>query len=111
MTVNAGRKMISGAFVHETGQHVAAWRHPVGHAASGTSFAQAVEAAQTAERGKFDLLFLAESAAVSLRGPEQGAAWAKSAKFEPMTLLLALPTASMSCQRGCRGRSTTSSKW
>ena len=53
------RMMHLGAFVHETGQHVAAWRHPKAHAEAGVSFAQAVEVAQTAERGKFDLLFLA----------------------------------------------------
>ena len=35
------RMMRLGAFVHETGQHVAAWRHPDAYANSGTSFAEA----------------------------------------------------------------------
>jgi FMN-dependent oxidoreductase (nitrilotriacetate monooxygenase family) len=80
-----------GAFVHETGQHVAAWRHPQAHAESGTSFAQAVEVAQAAERGKFDLLFLADSAAVNLSAnPEARGRMGKVVKFEPMTILSAL---------------------
>jgi FMN-dependent oxidoreductase (nitrilotriacetate monooxygenase family) len=80
-----------GAFVHETGQHVAAWRHPDAHAHSGASFAQAVEVAQAAERGKFDLLFLADTAAVSLSGSaESRGRMGKVVKFEPMTILSAL---------------------
>ena len=80
-----------GAFVHETGQHVAAWRHPEAHFHSGASFADAVEVAQTAERGKFDFLFLADTAAVSLSGtPESRGRMGKVVKFEPMTILSAL---------------------
>src|SRR5260370_17092760 len=86
------RMMHIGAFVHETGQHVAAWRHPGAHAEAGTSFAQAVEVAQTAERGKFDLLFLADSAAVNLSGnPDARGRMGKVVKFEPMTILSPLP--------------------
>src|SRR5712672_3728942 len=85
------RMMHLGAFVHETGQHVAAWRHPKAHAEAGVSFAQAVEVAQTAERGKFDLLFLADSAAVNLSGnADARRRMGKVVKFEPMTVLSAL---------------------
>jgi alkanesulfonate monooxygenase len=80
-----------GAFVHETGQHVAAWRHPGAYVGSGTSFAEAVEVARTAERGKFDFLFLADSAAVSLSGSADARGrMGKVVKFEPMTILSAL---------------------
>ena len=80
-----------GAFVHETGQHVAAWRHPQAHARSGTSFAEMMETAQLAERGKFDLLFLADSAAVNLVGSADARGrMGKVVKFEPMTILSAL---------------------
>ena len=49
------RMMRLGAFVHETGQHVAAWRHPDAYAESGTVFAQAMDVAKTAERpGRVD---------------------------------------------------------
>jgi alkanesulfonate monooxygenase SsuD/methylene tetrahydromethanopterin reductase-like flavin-dependent oxidoreductase (luciferase family) len=71
-----------GAFVHETGQHVAAWRHPKAHAEAGVSFAQAVEVAQTAERGKFDLLFLA-TAAVNSRATPMPAVRARSGNSSP----------------------------
>jgi FMN-dependent oxidoreductase (nitrilotriacetate monooxygenase family) len=85
------RMMRLGAFVHETGQHVAAWRHPDAYAESGTVFAQAVEVARTAERGKFDLLFLADSAAVSVHGsPQSRGRMGKTVKFEPITLLSAI---------------------
>jgi FMN-dependent oxidoreductase (nitrilotriacetate monooxygenase family) len=80
-----------GAFVHETGQHVAAWRHPEAYAESGTVFAQAMDVARTAERGKFDLLFLADSAAVSVFGTQESRGrMGKMVKFEPITLLSAL---------------------
>lgn len=85
------RMMHLGAFVHETGQHVAAWRHPQAHFHSGVSFADVVEVAQTAERGRFDFLFLADSAAISLAGtPESRGRMGKVVKFEPMTILSAL---------------------
>ncbi len=80
-----------GAFVHETGQHVAAWRHPQAHMHSGASFAEMVETAELAERGKFDLLFLADSAAVNLKGSaDSRGRMGKVVKFEPMTILSAL---------------------
>src|SRR5258708_18611920 len=80
-----------GAFVHETGQHVAAWRHPEAHMGSGVAFAEMVETAQLAERGKFDLLFLADSAAVNLTdSADVRGRMGKVVKFEPMTILSAL---------------------
>jgi len=89
--MNSSRMMRLGAFVHETGQHVAAWRHPDAYAESGTVFAQSMAVAKTAERGKFDLLFLADSAAVSVHGSaESRGRMGKTVKFEPITLLSAL---------------------
>jgi FMN-dependent oxidoreductase (nitrilotriacetate monooxygenase family) len=85
------RMMNLGAFVHETGQHVAAWRHPDAHYHSGTSFADMVETAQLAEKGKFDFLFLADTAAVNLDGSaDVRSRMGKVVKFEPMTVLSAL---------------------
>lgn len=89
--MSRSRQMRLGAFVHETGQHVAGWRHPEAHAEAGTVFAHAVDFARTAERGLFDLLFLADSAAVSVFGtPEAQGRMGKTVKFEPITLLSAL---------------------
>ena len=85
------QKMSLGAFVHETGQHVAAWRHPDAYAESGTNFAHMVETVQTAERGLFDLFFLADSAAMSTMGNhESQGRMGKVVKFEPITVLSAL---------------------
>jgi len=81
--------MSLGAFVHETGQHVAAWRHPDAYMESGTNFRQMMRVAQTAERGLFDLFFLADSAAVTING-EQSGRMGKTVKFEPITVLSAL---------------------
>ena len=49
------------------------------------------DVAKTAERGKFDLLFLADSAAVSVHGSaESRGRMGKTVKFEPITMLSAL---------------------
>ena len=93
MSTPAKRMMHLGAFVHETGQHVAAWRHPDAHYQSGNSFSDMVEVAQLAERGKFDFLFLADTAAVNLEGSADARGrMGKVVKFEPMTILAALAT-------------------
>ncbi len=88
---SAHRTMNLGAFVHETGQHVAAWRHPDAHAESGTVFSHMLDVARIAELGKFDLLFLADSAAVNTSGAaEARGRMGKTVKFEPITVLSAL---------------------
>ena len=84
------RMMKLGAFVHESGQHVAAWRHPDAHMHAGTSFAEAIDFARTAGRGEFDLLFLADGAALDLGGnADARGRTGKVVKFEPITLLSA----------------------
>src|SRR5215204_3472883 len=50
-----------GAFFNPTGHHVASWRHPQSQADAGINFKHYVEIAQTAERGKFDMIFLADN--------------------------------------------------
>ncbi|MEH2460655.1 LLM class flavin-dependent oxidoreductase [Nostoc sp.] len=82
-----------GAFLPGSGHHVAAWRHPNAQADGGLNFQHYTQVAQTAERGKFDMLFLADGLAVWDRG--QGAeAFSRSGQFsvhfEPLTLLSAL---------------------
>jgi FMN-dependent oxidoreductase (nitrilotriacetate monooxygenase family) len=85
-------RMRLAAFLYPTGYHVAAWRHPQVPADAGVNFAHYVELARTAERGKFDFLFLADNAAV--RGTDLPAlsrtAIRYVAQFEPLTLLSAL---------------------
>ena len=53
-----------GAFIMATGHHVAAWRHPGSQPDSGTNIDHYIEVAQTAERGLFDQVFVADSPGV-----------------------------------------------
>ena len=53
-----------GAFFNPTGHHVASWRHERAQADAGINFKHYVEIAQTAERGKFDMIFLADNVCV-----------------------------------------------
>src|SRR6266852_8236800 len=58
-----GEMMKLGAFFHPTGNHVAAWLHPDAQIDAGTNFRHYAEITQTAERGKFDLMFVADAVA------------------------------------------------
>ena len=91
MRDNRRPTMSLGAFVHETGQHVAAWRHPGAYTGAGVNFGNMAATAQAAEHGLFDLFFLADTAAVSLFGsPDAQGRMGKVVKFEPITVLSAL---------------------
>ncbi|MBC1241505.1 LLM class flavin-dependent oxidoreductase [Nostoc sp. 2RC] len=82
-----------GAFLPGSGHHVAAWRHPNAQADGGLNFQHYKQLAQTAERGKFDMLFLADGLAVWDRGQGREAfsrSGQFSVHFEPLTLLSAL---------------------
>jgi N-acetyl-S-(2-succino)cysteine monooxygenase len=77
-----------GAFFHPTGHHVAAWLHPDAQIDAGVNFRHYVSIAQTAERGKFDFLFLADFLAVRGGNPEALSRWPQyMVYFEPLTLL------------------------
>ena len=80
-----------GAFLHPSGHHIAAWRHPDAYASANIDFQHYVELARTAERGKFDLLFLADMSAMR-NWPLERASRVHTyiAGFEPITLLSAL---------------------
>jgi alkanesulfonate monooxygenase SsuD/methylene tetrahydromethanopterin reductase-like flavin-dependent oxidoreductase (luciferase family) len=80
-----------GAFFNPTGHHVASWRHPDAQADANVNFKHYVEVTQTAERGKFDMVFLADNLAMREASME---ALSRSAQYisnlEPMTLIAAL---------------------
>lgn len=80
-----------GAFFNPTGHHVASWRHPEAAADANVNFRHYVEIAQTAERGKFDMVFLADNLAMREASME---ALSRSVQYisnlEPMTLIAAL---------------------
>ncbi|MBY5813287.1 NtaA/DmoA family FMN-dependent monooxygenase, partial [Rhizobium leguminosarum] len=86
------RQMRLGAFIMATGHHIAAWRHPEAQADAGLNIDHYRELAQTAERGKFDLVFVADSPAgwERAKDPEALRRTAQGAHFEPLTLWAAL---------------------
>jgi FMN-dependent oxidoreductase (nitrilotriacetate monooxygenase family) len=91
MTRTPPRQLRLGAFFNPTGHHVASWRHPDAQADAGINVAHYVELAQTAERAKFDMIFLADNICVREAGMEALSRSAQYiANFEPLTLLSAL---------------------
>ena len=87
----ARRQMKLGLFFDGSGHHVAAWRDPSVDAHARLSFKQYARIAQTAERGKFDLLFTADTNATF--GADDVEVWRRTAacsRLEPLTLLGAL---------------------
>lgn len=85
------RQMRLGAFIMATGHHVAAWRHPGSQVDSGTNIAHYVSVAQTAERGLFDQLFVADSPGLWHKGDDESLSrQGRVSYFEPVTLWAAL---------------------
>jgi FMN-dependent oxidoreductase (nitrilotriacetate monooxygenase family) len=87
----APKQMHLAAYYNPTGHHVASWRHPRAQVDAHINIRHYVEIARTAERAKFDLLFLADASATREAAM---AALCRSvqfiAHFEPLTLLSAL---------------------
>jgi N-acetyl-S-(2-succino)cysteine monooxygenase len=81
-----------GLSMWRMGYHVAAWRHPEVPAEGALNFDYFLNIVKTAERGLFDLVFLADELAVRGGDNPQGARCrsSNSAEFEPITLLSAL---------------------
>jgi alkanesulfonate monooxygenase len=82
-------------FMSPTGGHVGGWRHPEARIDAGLEFEPWLEFARLAERGKFDMMFLADGNGVNgvttpdllARNPTL-----RPSVFEPTTLLAALAT-------------------
>jgi len=86
-------QMRLGAFFNPTGHHVASWRHPRAQADAGINFQHYIDITRTAERGKFDMVFLADNLGVRHAHIEALSRSAQYiANFEPLTLLAALAT-------------------
>lgn len=86
------RQMKLGAFLYPTGHHIAGWRHPEAQADAGINFQHYVEIAREAERGKFDLVFMADGNSTKTGKDEalSRVATRYVGQFEPITLLSAL---------------------
>ena len=94
------RQMRLGLFLAPGGHHMAAWRHPDAYP-WGFSIDAYIAVAQLAERGLFDMLFVADVFSTTRDGGRQD-----SFRFEPMTLLSALAMATK--QIGLVATATTS---
>ncbi|GBD46842.1 LLM class flavin-dependent oxidoreductase [Methylopila sp. Yamaguchi] len=89
--MTAPRQMKLNAFIHATGHHVAAWRHPDAQADAGVNFEHYAQLAKTAEAAKFDALFLADTVAIRDGNIESASRTARYiVQFEPLTLLAGL---------------------
>jgi alkanesulfonate monooxygenase len=86
------RQMKLGVSMIGLGYHVAAWRHPDVPADGSPNLKHSVEVAQTAERGKLDMVFLADAVGIREYDEPPGALcrFSNSSRFEPLTLLSAL---------------------
>ena len=78
-----------GAFFHPTGNHVASWLHPDSQIDAGTNFRHYVELAQTAERAKFDLIFVADTVATRDGNIDALKRWPQYMVFFDPTMLMA----------------------
>lgn len=89
---NQPKQLRLGAFLMSSGHHLASWRYPEARADGGLSFDHFRQIAQTAERGKFDMIFFADGVAVRDRdrGTEVLSRTGHLVHFEPLTLLSAL---------------------
>jgi FMN-dependent oxidoreductase (nitrilotriacetate monooxygenase family) len=89
----AQRKMRIGMSIRGVGYHPAAWRHPDVPADGTLRFEHYARNAQTAERGKCDMIFFADGIGIRERDAPRGSL-ARSGyeivEMEPMTLLPAL---------------------
>ncbi|WP_318658292.1 LLM class flavin-dependent oxidoreductase [Streptomyces triticiradicis] len=86
------RMMKLGAFLPAPGHHVAAWRHPHARPDGGLDFDYYRSLVRTAERGRFDMVFLSDGAGVrtTYRDAEELSRQGRMVHFEPLTLLSAL---------------------
>lgn len=87
------KKMHLGMSIRGLGYHPAAWRHPDVPADGTLRFEHYVRSAQTAERGKCDMIFFADGIGIRERDAPRGSL-ARSGyeivEMEPLTLLPAL---------------------
>ncbi|MBP0597361.1 LLM class flavin-dependent oxidoreductase [Herbaspirillum sp. LeCh32-8] len=89
--MSASRSQLAlGAFLMQTGHHIAGWRHPGAQADAGSNFAHYVKLARQAEEAKFDAIFISDSVGVRNRDLASLSRTARSDQFEPLTLLSAL---------------------
>jgi FMN-dependent oxidoreductase (nitrilotriacetate monooxygenase family) len=84
-------QMRLGGFFHPTGNHVAAWLHPQSQIDAGVNFRHYAELAQIAERGRLDLIFVADTVAARDGNLDALKRWPQyMAYFDPTMLMAGL---------------------
>ncbi len=88
----AKRQIRLGVSMIGLGYHLAAWRHPDAPAGGNMELQHFVRVTQAAERGLFDMAFLADGVGIRFHDEPAGALCrtSKNVQFEPLTLLSAL---------------------
>ena len=85
------RQIKLAAHIHMTGHHVASWLHPRSQIDAGRNAKHFMELAQTAERGKFDLMFLADVPAIREGNFTALRRWPQhNTRLEPLTVFSAM---------------------
>ena len=88
--LDQGSEMKLGMFYWPCGHHIAAWRHPDSVANSGANLPHIIELAQLAERGLFDMFFMADSVSFWRGGLDAMSHDSYGTWIEPFTLMGAL---------------------
>src|SRR3954447_6482457 len=86
------RQIKLGLSMRYLGYHAAGWRHPDADPGAASKFSHFKRVAQTAEAGKFDMVFLADGVGIRGKDEPHGSLCrsAQNAELEPLTLLSAL---------------------
>ena len=79
-----------GFFYWPCGHHIAAWRHPQGTPDCGSNLPHIISLAKTAERGLFDMIFMADSVTFWRADLDAMSRDSWGAAFEPFTLMCSL---------------------
>ncbi|MBZ9935749.1 LLM class flavin-dependent oxidoreductase [Mesorhizobium sp. BR1-1-16] len=99
------RQMHLGLFILGTGSHVAGWRYP-GAFDSFQDFAAIQEIGRSAERGKFDLIFMGDNLYA-----DPAAHPSYTLRLEPMTMLSALAMTTSHIGLGATASTTYGDPW
>jgi FMN-dependent oxidoreductase (nitrilotriacetate monooxygenase family) len=99
------RQMHLGLFILGTGSHVAGWRWP-GAVTDFTDLAAIRRIAETAERGRFDLIFMGDNLYA-----DAGSHPSYTLRLEPLTMMAALATMTTHIGLGATASTTYGDPW
>src|SRR5690625_1597368 len=98
-----GKQIKLASYLVGTGMHVSSWRHPSATANASINLKELQHYAQIAERGKFDLVFIADSLAVNHESHPQ-----ILNRFDPLILTAGLAAATEKIGIGATASTTYS---